>query len=315
MEVRTITLQKPSMNPCRITACIGYFDGLHLGHQRLIHEVVNNAAKHHSAPALITFDPDPWVTLRGMNDPAHLTTMKDRILIAERMGIQQFLILDFTKEMATLDIDEFHALLKQNGVISLICGHDFHYGRYGSGSVQTLRKQDAFSVSVIDPVMHDDVRISSTRIEQLIQAGDVAQASILLGRFYFLRGTVDRGFRRGTTMHFPTANLRMSDNYLLPKKGVYAGFASVRGQCYEAMINVGNNPTFANDDTSIEANLFNFDEMIYDEPITFYFVRFVRDEKRFESKEDLIWQLKTDKEHIRGMFEENPLWKDELFCV
>ena len=315
MEVNKISLQSHRSFSRGITACIGYFDGLHLGHQSLIKEVVSSAAKNHTIPALITFDPDPWVVLRGMHDPVHLTSMQDRVKIASQMGIEQFLILDFTKEMAALDIDAFHALLTRNGVKKLVCGHDFHYGQYGSGNAQTLLSQHEFEVAIIEPVTYDDVRISSTRIEQLIQDGDVATSAILLGRYYFLRGIVERGFRRGTTMHFPTANLLLKDHYLLPKKGVYAGIVSVHNQRYEAMINVGDNPTFANHKITIEANLFDFDEKIYDEPITFYFVKFIRDEKRFENREELIWQLKSDKEHIRQLFDEHPMWKEESLCV
>ena len=177
------------------------------------------------------------------------------------------------------------------------------------------RAQDAFALTVIERITYDGVRISSSRIEQLISEGNVALAARLLGRFYFLRGHVARGFRRGTTMHFPTANLAMSDHYLLPKSGVYAGLAAVDGRCHEAMINVGNNPTFQNEQLTIEANLFDFDEMIYEKPITFYFIDYIRSERRFDSREDLIWQLKSDRERIRGLFEQHPEWKEEPLCV
>lgn len=315
MEIKRVTLSDVPKSARPLTACIGYFDGLHLGHQRLVESVVNDAKKDETIPSLITFDPDPWVVLRGMHDPAHLTTMEDRARIAQQMGIECFLILDFTEAMSALDTAQFHALLAELGVTRLVCGHDFHYGHYGSGSVETLRAQDAFALTVIEPITYDGVRISSSRIEQLISEGNVALAARLLGRFYFLRGHVARGFRRGTTMHFPTANLAMSDHYLLPKSGVYAGLAAVDGRCHEAMINVGNNPTFQNEQLTIEANLFDFDEMIYEKPITFYFIDYIRSERRFDSREDLIWQLKSDRERIRGLFEQHPEWKEEPLCV
>ncbi|WP_075876322.1 bifunctional riboflavin kinase/FAD synthetase [Merdibacter massiliensis] len=315
MEIKVISLDtEPFLNQM-ITACIGYFDGLHLGHQQLIKEVVESAAKDGTLPAMITFDPDPWVVLRGMHDPAHLTTMEDREKIAEKMGIKLFLILDFTKEMASMEIPAFHSLLVKHHITKLICGYDFHYGKYGSGSVQTLRQQHDFEVSVIDPITYEGVRISSTLIEQLIMEGNVYKASVLLGRYYFLRGIVARGYRRGTTMHFPTANLALNANYLIPKNGVYAGLVLAEDTIYEAMINVGNNPTFGNDNVTIEANLFDFHEMIYDQPVTFYFVQFIREEKRFESQQDLIWQLKNDQEHIHCLFLKHPNWKEDSLCV
>ena len=315
MNITTISLHKKYSFGQDLTACIGYFDGLHLGHQRLVEEVVKSAAQNQTLPALITFEPDPWVVLRGMHDPAHLTTMKDRQLIAEKAGIKEFIILDFTKEMADLTIDAFHDLLRGIQVRKLICGHDFHYGQFGKGNTETLLQQKDFEVFVVEPITYDGVRISSTRIEQLIQEGNVQKAASLLGRFYFLRGNVARGFRRGTTIHFPTANLCMRDHYLLPHAGVYAGIVQVREKYHIAMINVGNNPTFNNENITIEANIFDFDEMIYDEPVTFYFVDFVRKECRFDSREDLIWQLKTDKEHIQLLFEQHPHWKEESLCV
>lgn len=315
MEIIQVALNDPPRSLCPLTACIGYFDGLHLGHQELVKAVVADSKKQGSVPALITFDPDPWVTLRGMDEVPHLTSMRDRADIAEAMGIERFLVLNFTKEMAALDMEQFHELLWQIGVTKLVCGYDFHYGRYGKGSVDTLRAQSRFALEVIEPITCKGVRISSSRIEQLVSEGDVAQAAKLLGRYYFLRGKVAQGYRRGTTMHFPTANLAMSDHYLLPKSGVYAGIAKVREKRYPAMINVGNNPTFQNEQMTIEAHLFDFNEMIYGEHITFYFIAYIRGERRFASGEDLIWQLKSDQEHIQALFEQHPGWKEEALCV
>ena len=128
----------------QIAACIGYFDGLHIGHMGLVRNVVQLAAQTGLTPALITFDPDPWVTLRGMHDVPHLTSMSDRQRLAEKAGIQMFIILDFTEAMAQLEVDAFHAMLSQMHVRHLVCGHDFHYGRYGAGSPRTLMEQQDF---------------------------------------------------------------------------------------------------------------------------------------------------------------------------
>ncbi len=295
----------------QIAACIGYFDGLHIGHMGLVRNVVQLAAQTGLTPALITFDPDPWVTLRGMHDVPHLTSMSDRQRLAEKAGIQMFIILDFTEAMAQLEVDAFHAMLSQMHVRHLVCGHDFHYGRYGAGSPRTLMEQQDFAISVIEPITFDGVRISSSRIEQLIKEGEVEMASRLLGRFYFIRGKVAHGYQRGRRMRFPTANLQLEDAYLLPGKGVYAGSVEVEGKRWPAMINVGQNPTFANDALSIEANIFDFEDNIYGMPVVFRFIRFIREEKRFDSGEELIWQLKSDREAVRALFERHPQWLKE----
>ena len=222
-----------------------------------------------------------------------------------------FIILDFTEAMAQLEVDAFHAMLSQMHVRHLVCGHDFHYGRYGAGSPRTLMEQQDFAISVIEPITFDGVRISSSRIEQLINEGEVEMASRLLGRFYFIRGKVAHGYQRGRRMRFPTANLQMDDAYLLPGKGVYAGSVEVEGKRWPAMINVGQNPTFANDALSIEANIFDFEDNIYGMPVVFRFIRFIREEKRFDSGEELIWQLKSDREAVRALFERHPQWLKE----
>lgn len=316
MEIKTIRLHEPYLVKQAITACIGYFDGLHRGHLSLVKEVVRLAEASATVPALITFEPDPWVVLKGMKDPAHLTSMRDRQRIAAHYGIRQFLILDFSKEMADLSVEAFHELLNTVGVATLVCGHDFHYGRFGAGSSLTLAAQSYFAVRVMEPVTHEGVRISSTRVEQLIQEGDVAQAACLLGHFPSISGTVARGYQRGRKLRFPTLNLSMQACYLLPRSGVYAGIVLLGGKRYAAMINVGNNPTFQNRAVSVEAHVFDFDEMVYGHAVRFCFVRFIREECRFDSKEELIWQLKSDQEHIQALFAAHPQWlKEESLCV
>lgn len=312
MKILKRTLGEAWIQSEDIVACIGYFDGLHAGHMGLVRQVVKLARQQQLTPALITFDPDPWVTLRGMHDVAHLTSMRDRQMLAEKAGIQMFIILDFTTEMANMEVEAFHEMLAQMHVRHLVCGHDFHYGRYGAGGPRTLQEQHVFAVSVIEPITYEGVRISSSRIEQLIKEGDMEMAAALLGRFYFIRGNVAHGFQRGRHMRFPTANLQMDSLYLLPRKGVYAGSVEVSGKLHPAMINVGSNPTFRNDEVSIEANIFDFDDNIYGMPVIFRFIRFTREEKRFDSGEELIWQLKSDREMIRALFAQHPDWLKEV---
>lgn len=295
-----VTIQDP------LTACIGYFDGLHLGHQKLIEEVFQVADETHTKRALITFDPDPWCIIKGLRDIAHITPMKQRMALAEKMGIEYWIILDFSKEMADLTPFEFHEqILKPLRLVTLVCGYDFTYGQKGMGTVDTLRQQQDFAVHVIDEVSSDHKKISSTRIEELIKDGQMEKAASFMGRWYDMEGHVKSGSRVGKKHGFPTANLQLSERYIMPKKGVYIGAVKVRDAWYMAMMNVGNNPTYNyQSQLSIEAHLLDFDADIYGESVVFRFLSYLRSEQKFSNAEALSEQLSKDLKSTRSYFTE-----------
>lgn len=299
MVMKTIFINAQNQDVLKeeITACIGYFDGLHLGHQALVNKVLEISKKNNTIPALITFDPDPWTILRKIKNPPHLLSMSKRNQIIEELGIQLCIILQFDDVMANLCVDDFHKILNQLNVKTLVCGFDFHYGKQGSGTIDTLCKQSIFQVEVIDKISDHDEKISSSRIERLITHGEMEEANRLLTRPYQISGTIQKGNQLGRTYGFPTANLRMSDDFICPKRGVYIGAVVWHNTTYPAIINIGNNPTFNYQQfISIEAYILDFHENLYGETCHFCFYKHLRDEAKYPNKDALIAQLKQDKE-------------------
>lgn len=288
-----------------INACIGYFDGIHKGHQKLIQAVLQHSKQNGAVPALITFDPDPWAILKKDAQLTHLTTMEERKKIAEALGVECWIILQFTKEMAALSVADFHTrILNPLHLQTLVCGYDFHYAYKGEGNVETLRKQTMFQVDVIDEVSDEAEKISSSRIERLLHAGDMEKAMELLTRPYQISGTIVHGRRNGHKLGFPTANLKMSEPYVCPKEGVYAGRVQLDDIWYDAMINVGYNPTFGEgNEHTIEAHILDFSLSIYGKPATYTFLHYLRSDVAFSSLEALIEQLKKDYANTKAYFD------------
>ncbi len=279
-----------------IHACIGYFDGIHIGHQQLIQTVVENAKTFGGAAALITFDPDPWAIIKGISQLEHLTSMKQRKQFAAQLGVEYWIILDFTEEMAALSVEQFHEkILYPLPLATLVCGYDFHYAHFGKGNARTLKTQNHFQVQVIEQVQNEAQKISSTRIEQCIKDGNIEKANELLSRPYTMEGIVIHGLQNGRKMGYPTVNLQCDTIYVLPKEGVYVGYMRYHDNYYQAMINVGNNPTVSEScGQRIEAHVFHFNEMIYDQPVAFLFLHWLRKDFKFNSLEELKKQLQKD---------------------
>jgi len=286
-----------------VAACIGYFDGLHIGHQELIRRTNALARENQCESALITFDPDPWVTIRGEKDVHHITTMKQRINLSVEFGIQNIFILEFSKEMSELPPHDFVTrILSMCNLKALVCGYDFRYGYRGAGTPETLAAEHLFSVTVVAPVEAGGTKVSSTRISALIENGSVREAAALLGYPFTIEGTVDHGHHQGTGMGYPTANISADREYLLPKPGVYACYVIVHHQRYRAMVNLGHNPTFNYSPVlSLEAHLLYFSGDLYGERLEVQFISFLREEKKFRSKENLIMQLEQDVQTVRKL--------------
>lgn len=295
MQVYTIDFSHIQKDLPYTSCCIGYFDGLHTGHQALLENCIRIAKSKSIQSGLITFEPDPWKIFFPSKVCKHITTLQDRITLAHSMGIDIVYVITFSKEFAALDVQSFHSILEKMHVKDLTCGFDFKYAKKNTGNVETLKEQNIFSVSIIDSVNKKNEKISSSRIEPLILSGKVDVANDLLGYLYSIEGTVEHGFKRGSTLlQFPTANLKPNPDYLIPSNGVYAGFVSVQGVMYPCMINVGNNPTFKNKSITIEANIFDFDQDIYGLNVRFFFAKKTRNEIRFENISCLKKQLTKD---------------------
>lgn len=288
-----------------VVACIGYFDGMHKGHQALVNATLEKAKELGVESGLITFDPDPWVTLRDAKDVKHITPLQQRINIAVELGIKNIFILNFTKEMAALSPLDFIKVLDSCNIKALICGFDYHYGQFGKGDIESLKRDADFEVVVIDAVSDNEGKISSTRITNLIEEGEVHKAEELLGYAYRVEGYVVHGNAKGRTIGYPTANVSVPSEYLEPKGGVYACFALVDGKKYKAMVNIGHNPTFNYTETmSLEAYILDFSGDLYDKRLKISFKYYLRPEKKFKYIGNLKMQLEQDEFAVRTLLRE-----------
>lgn len=293
--MKTIRIDSTNVPDLPDSVCaIGYFDGLHLGHQQLIELARSQAEQKQLQSAVLTFDPDPWKVLKPGADLSHLSSLEDKKQLLEAFGVDLFYIVDFSKAFAALSVEAFHQFLKALHIRELVCGFDFTYGSFGKGNAKTLQECSYFETDVVSKISDESEKISSSRIESLIREGDVFKANELLGYLYSLKGTVVHGFKRGRDLGCPTANLDVSKEAVLPKNGVYAGFVEVGQDLLPAMINVGYNPTFNNQSVTVEANVLNADLDLYGKTTRFFFASRLRGEVRFDSLDELKEQLKLD---------------------
>ncbi|MBU1248104.1 MAG: bifunctional riboflavin kinase/FAD synthetase [Proteobacteria bacterium] len=278
---------------------IGNFDGVHLGHQRLIGLACSRAKAQDLVSVVLTFDPHPLRVLVGPETPPFITMTAQKLELIAGLGPNVALVLPFTRKLAALSPREFVKQFLVDGlaVKELVIGYDYHMGKGRSGNFETLTslgQELGFKVDRVDPVTEDGAIVSSTRIRDMVQSGRVWSARPLLSRFYQVTGTVVHGMDRGgKLLGFPTANLKLVDE-LVPKHGVYAVWVEVQGQTVPGVANIGHNPTFGNKAVSVEAHLLDFDLDIYDATIRIHFVQRIRDERKFDGLDALVARIKLD---------------------
>ncbi len=280
---------------------VGSFDGIHLGHRQLIDRLLELARAHDLVSTVVTFEPHPKKVL-GKDTVHLLTDLEEKLALLRELQVAQTLVIPFTREFARMDYRQFvrSILVERLNVREMVIGHDHHFGRNREGTFEclvALGQQWGFSVHQAGPFKVAGEVVSSSAIRRLIQQGNVEKAAQFLGRYYTLKGVVEKGDGRGRTMGFPTANIRFTQpDKLIPPAGVYAVNASVQGKTYRGMMNIGYRPTFNNNDTlTSEVHLFNFSSLIYGEEITVFFKKFIRGEKKFSGIEELKTQLEKDR--------------------
>ncbi|MFH0894782.1 MAG: bifunctional riboflavin kinase/FAD synthetase [Bacteroidota bacterium] len=284
---------------------VGTFDGLHMGHKKIISRLCESAKEMNGQSVLVTFHPHP----RALLYPAEhnlrlLSSLNEKIHLLKQSGIDQLVIIPFTKAFAALTSDEFvkQYLVEFMGAKKLIVGYDHQFGAGRGGSYETLLelgKELDFVVEKIPPQVASEVIVSSTKVRNAIIAGEIKAANRLLGHEYPLTGTVQKGRGVGRQLGFPTANLLPDESLkLLPQDGVYAVNLLIRGLHYGGMMNIGIRPTFGKSQRVIEVNIFGFDRDIYGEEITVFFRDHVRQELRFGNAAELVHQLKIDREKV-----------------
>ncbi len=278
---------------------IGNFDGVHIGHQQLIKKTKTKAKTLGIPSVVVTFDPHSLRVLVDSKTPPFITLTEQKIELISKLDIDYLFCLPFNKEIARLEPEEFVYTYLVQGLKTreLLVGYDYAFGKGRKGNFQLLKKLGGkwgFRVEQLPPVMYDGAIVSSTRIRDLVKAGLVWQARPLLGRFYQVRGKVIEGKKRGgKLLGFPTANIQLKDE-LFPKTGVYAVWVEVLDLIKAGVANIGYNPTFGNDYLSVEVHIFDFKENIYGKKIKVHFVQRLRDEKKFNSLEELTAQIQKD---------------------
>ncbi len=292
-------IEKPYNNA---VITIGNFDGVHIGHQALFHEVIEKADSIGGTSIVMTFEPHPVRVLKQNGHPPLITLYEQKVELIESSGIDVLICIPFTGEFAAISAKEFvdDILLARIGVKVMVVGQDYTFGKNREGNIellQTYAKKFGFEVIVTDWILalnKSPHRISSTRTRELVMAGKMAEAQKLLGRYYQVRGVVTPGRNRGgRLLGFPTANIALHDE-LCPKTGVYAVTVEFENKQHKGVANIGYSPTFDDQVFSVEVHILDFNENIYDRQIRVNFKQRIRDEKKFSNISELSDQIKKD---------------------
>ena len=289
-------------NPCFSVVTIGTFDGVHVGHQAILKQLITEAETHNGKSVVITFWPHPRFILKKDADALKLlSSFDEKTEVLRSLDLDYLIKIPFTPQFSNLSANDFvkEILVDQIGTKKLFIGYDHHFGNNRKGDIHFLNEMSfdfGYEVHEIPRHSIDDIGVSSTKIRNYLHNGEVQLANALLGRQYSITGTIIDGEKRGRTIGFPTANIKIKENYkLLPSDGAYAIKAKVDDLKLRGMLNIGFNPTVSGRERTIEAHLFNFEETIYGRDITIEFVRLLRKEMRFDSVEHLKEQLIIDK--------------------
>jgi len=281
----------------------GTFDGVHLGHQKILGRLKELAARKQGETVLLTYWPHPRLILQPEdNNLRLLTTLTEKVKLLEELGVDHLIILPFTKELSQMSSEEFirEILVEKIQTKTLVIGYDHKFGKNREGSFEYLQSHShlfGFDMEEISRQDVDDLAVSSTKIRTALAQGDISTASKYLGRPYFLSGQVVKGQQIGRSIGFPTANIHVVDNYkLLPRDGAYAVYAEVGANRCKAILNIGDRPTVDGKKKTIEAHLIDFDGDVYGQELSIHFQEFLREEEKFENLDALKNQLVIDRE-------------------
>ncbi len=296
----------PAKYECSVVT-IGNFDGIHLAHRGLLGKVVEEARKRQCSGIVLTFEPHPQKVLHPERRPFYLlTTLEEKLKLIEALGVDAVILVEFTSDFAKTTAENFvqGILWDRLHLEKLIIGHDTAFGNRKVGNESFLRSMGeklGFDVEAIDAVLVDGVVVSSTSVRHALLEGDVRRAMNLLGRPYNLCGTVVKGYKRGSEIGVPTANIE-SEKELIPALGVYAVIADMEGVRHPGVLNIGYSPTFGDNQLTVEVHLLNFvREELYGKAINVLFIDRIRDEMKFESPKELVKQIERDIERAREL--------------
>ena len=299
MNIRTIKDFNELQKEEPTVLVLGYFDGIHLGHKALFERARKVADERGLTVTVLTFPESPRLAFSRFTPELllHLTSQEQRYLLLEKNGVDQLVMTPFTSEFASNTPEEFiERYVKGLNAQALVAGFDYHFGNCRA-DVQDLMELFDGQVEIVSEVSLSGEKVSSTRIRQAIQSGDVSLANQLLGYPFMTEGIVVHGDARGRTIGYPTANLAPFDRVHLPSEGVYVAEVEVDGKRYRAMTSVGKNVTFDGTELRIEAHIFRFDRFIYGEKMTIFWLEKIRDMVKFDGIEGLMEQMKSDESY------------------
>ncbi len=287
----------------------GTFDGVHLGHQKILTRLVSHAKEMGGKSVLLTFYPHPRLVLYPEdNDLKLITSIDEKAEMLDSFGLDYLVILPFNKKLSRIPAYTFirDILVEKLKISTIIIGYDHRFGKNREGSFEDIQKHASefnYNVEQISEQDINDCIVSSSLIRKSLLAGDIEEATSFLGRKFSIKGNVIKGNQLGASLGYPTANIGELDAFkLIPKKGVYAVQVKIKNKSYDAMLNIGTRPTFNLKQLSIEAHIFDFSDDIYGQEIEILFVKRWRDERKFVNRQDLVEQLNTDEHEIRAFF-------------
>ncbi len=290
-----------SYNKSKSVITIGTFDGVHIGHKKILEKIIQNAKESDCKSVVLTFFPHPRMVLQEKSEIKLLNTIDEKIQLFEELGIDYLIIHPFDYKFSRLTAEEFVTtiLIEKFNVQKIVIGYDHRFGRNRTANIYNLilfGQQYNFEVEQITAQEIDEIAISSTKIRVAILGGNISLANQYLGYEYSFSGTVVKGKQIGRTIGFPTANIQSKEDYkLIPKNGVYIVKSVIENQLVYGVMNIGNRPTVGGDSQTIEAHFLNFNMDIYNKNITIVFVEFIREEVKFNSLDDLKIQINKDK--------------------
>ena len=300
-----------STKPSVIT--VGTFDGIHIGHKEIINKLCFISNKKKLKSIILSFSPHPKIVLKNSSDIMLINSMDEKVDILNKYNLDYFLIKEFTIEFSRLTALEFvrDILVNKLNVKHIIVGYDHHFGRNRDASIIQLKEFGElynFEITEIKPKKVNNNSVSSTKIRNLLLDGNLELANKYLDSYFSLTGLVIKGMGRGKNLGFPTANIKINDEYkLIPRNGVYIVKSLIDSIIYFGMMNIGENPTFDDKNKSIEIHFFELDYNIYDKKIKINILNRIRNEKKFKSPEFLMEQLKIDRDYSLKYIDENKI--------
>ena len=293
---------------------VGTFDGIHLGHQKIIKRIIEIAKNEGGESVLLTFHPHPRLVLFPEDESIKMiNSIDEKIELLEELGLDHIILMKFEPELSRLSPVDYvrNILVSKIGIHKIVIGYDHHFGRNREGNIELLRELGPiyeFEVEEISALSIDAINISSTKIRKAVTSGDMLKAREYLGHNFMISGKVIHGKKIGRSIGFPTANIELSSkNKLLPKNGVYLVNVSIGGESYDGVLNIGKNPTVSENkgDTKIEIHLFDFDSNIYGAEVVLKVKKRIRSEQKFEGIEALKAQITSDVQIAKTWIIEN----------